>query len=82
MTIDKHDVILISQSSTAPALSIKNIIFRLLQNDNNQGKYIAQKIYDDGIRVVMPFWRDDQYGNELYNITKTSFESLGNLVMV
>ncbi len=77
--IDEHNVILISHSSTAPSLSIKDNIFRLLQNDNNQGKYIAKKIFDEGIRLVIPLWRDDQYGNELYNVTKTSFEELGGI---
>ena len=61
---DKHDVLLISQSSTAPSLSKKDNIFRLLQNDNNQGKQIAEKMWSDGIKFVIPIWRDDQYGNE------------------
>ena len=74
---DKHDVLLISQSSTAPSLSKKDNIFRLLQNDNNQGKQIAQKMWSDGIKLVVPIWRNDSYGNELYNATKVNFENLG-----
>ena len=75
--VDEHDVLLVSQSSTAPSLSKKDNIFRLLQSDTNQGKLIAEKMWNDGIEVVVPIWRDDDYGNELYNITKQSFENLG-----
>ena len=48
-------------------------IFRLLQSDNNQGKQIAEKMWSDGIRVVVPIWRDDDYGAELYKATNASF---------
>jgi ABC-type branched-subunit amino acid transport system substrate-binding protein len=73
----KVKVLFISQSSTAPSLSKNDTIFRLLQNDNNQGKKIAEKMWSDGLKYVIPIWRDDQYGNELYNITKANFEKLG-----
>jgi branched-chain amino acid transport system substrate-binding protein len=77
--VDKYKVkvLFISQSSTAPSLSKNDTIFRLLQNDNNQGKKIAEKMWSDGIKYVIPIWRDDKYGNELYNITKANFEKLG-----
>ena len=74
--IDEHDrdILIISQSSTAPSLSKKDNIFRLVQNDINQGKEIAKKMYNDGIRVVVPMLRNDSYGNDLYNATKKNFE--------
>ncbi len=34
----------------------------------------------DGIKVIVPFWRGDIYGNELYNSTKYHFEKLGGKV--
>ena len=58
-------------------MSKKDNIFRLVQNDNNQGKQIAEKMWNDGIKVVVPILRNDSYGNELYNITKVNFEKLG-----
>ena len=73
---DQQDVLLISQSSTAPSLSKKDNIFRLLQNDTNQAKKIAEKMRSDGIEVVIPILRNDTYGNEHYNITKANFEDL------
>ena len=34
----------------------------------------------DGIKVIVPFWRGDIYGNGLYNATKSDFEKLGGKV--
>jgi branched-chain amino acid transport system substrate-binding protein len=76
---DEHNVLIISQSSTAPSLSENDTIFRLLQSDINQGKQIAEKMWKDGIKVVVPILRNDSYGNELYNITKENFEKLGGI---
>jgi branched-chain amino acid transport system substrate-binding protein len=73
--VDKNDILIISQSSTAPSLSEKDNIFRLLQNDINQGKQIAEKMCNDNIKVVVPILRNDLYGNELYNITKKYFKN-------
>jgi ABC-type branched-subunit amino acid transport system substrate-binding protein len=74
------DVLLISQSSTSPSLAKKDNIFRFVQNDTSQGKEIAKKMWDDGIRLVVPIWRDDTYGNELYNAMNISFNKLGGKV--
>jgi ABC-type branched-subunit amino acid transport system substrate-binding protein len=76
---DEHNVLIISQSSTAPSLSKNDTIFRLLQNDINQGKQIAEKMWNDGVKVVVPILRNDSYGNELYDITKENFEKLGGI---
>jgi branched-chain amino acid transport system substrate-binding protein len=78
--VNKHDILIISQSSTAPSLSKKgDNIFRLVQNDINQGKEIANKIWNDSIKLVIPMLRSDAYGNELYNATKQHFEKLGGI---
>ena len=76
---DKHEVLIISHSSTAASLSEKDNIFRLLQNDINQGKQIAEKMWNDGVKVVVPILRNDLYANELYNITKGYFEKCGGI---
>ena len=76
----KIDVLLLSPSSTSPSLSKKDNIFRFVQNDTKQGKEIAEKMYNDGIRVVVPMLRTDSYGNELYNAMKINFEKLGGNV--
>ena len=78
---DANNIILISYASTSPLLSIKgDNLFRLVPDDTNQGKIIAEKMIKDGIKVIVPFWRDDIYGNELYNSTKLNFIKLGGKV--
>ncbi len=75
---DKHEILIISQSSTAPSLSKKgDNIFRLVQNDTNQGNEIATKMWNDGIKLVIPMLRSDAYGNELYNATEKNFTKHG-----
>jgi ABC-type branched-subunit amino acid transport system substrate-binding protein len=75
---DTNDIILISYSSTSPLLSIKgDNLLRLVPDDINQGKVIAERMVDDGIKVVVAMWRGDIYGNELYKSTKYHFEKLG-----
>ena len=78
---DANNIILLSYSSTSPLLSIKgDNLFRLVPDDTYQGKIIAQRMINDGIKVIVPFWRSDIYGNELYNSTKSNFEKLGGKV--
>ena len=78
---DANNIILLSYSSTSPLLSIKgDNLFRLVPDDTYQGKIIAQRMINDGIKVIVPFWRSDIYGNELYNSTKYNFEKLGGKV--
>ena len=74
---DANNIILVSYASTSPLLSIKgDNLFRLVPDDTNQGKIIAEKMIKDGIKVIVPFWRDDIYGNELYNSTKLDLVEL------
>jgi branched-chain amino acid transport system substrate-binding protein len=78
---DANNIILLSYSSTSPLLSMKgDNLFRLVPDDTYQGKIIAQRMINDGIKVIVPFWRSDIYGNELYNSTKSNFEKLGGKV--
>jgi branched-chain amino acid transport system substrate-binding protein len=75
---DANNIILISYASTSPLLSIKDDnLLRLIPDDINQGKAIAERMINDGIKVVAPMWRGDIYGNELYKSTKSHFEKLG-----
>ncbi len=79
---DDNDILLISPSSTAPSLAIPgDNVFRLVPDDSNQGKAIATKMWNDGIRVVVPFWRTDSYGNGLYLSMKQNIEIFGGTVV-
>ena len=44
--------------STSPSLSIEgDNLFRLVPDDTHQGKIIAERMIQDGIKVIVPFWR-------------------------
>jgi branched-chain amino acid transport system substrate-binding protein len=78
---DANNIILISYSSTSPSLSIEgDNLFRLVPDDTNQGKIVAERMISDGIKVIVPIWRGEIYGNELYKSTKSHFEKLGGKV--
>lgn len=78
---NERNITLLSYASTSPKLSIGgDNLFRLVPDDKSQGKVIAEKMIDDGIKVIVPFWRGDIYGNELANATKYYFEKLGGKV--
>jgi branched-chain amino acid transport system substrate-binding protein len=63
---NQRGIILISPSSTSPALSIANDnLFRFVPDDKNQAEFISNKMWNDGIRIVIPMWRSDTFGNEL-----------------
>ena len=75
---DKNDIILFSPSSTAPSLAIENDnVFRLVPDDSHQAKAISKMMWDQGIRVVIPFWRNDAYGSELMRAVRTNFQAMG-----
>lgn len=79
---NQHGIILISPSSTSPALSIAHDnLFRFVPDDKNQAEFISNKMWNDGIRVVIPMWRSDTFGNELVKEMKKNFEKKGGLVM-
>ena len=78
---DANNIILISYSSTSSLLSIEgDNLFRLVPDDTYQGKIVAERMIKDGIKVIVPIWRGDLYGNELYKSTKSYFEKLGGKV--
>jgi ABC-type branched-subunit amino acid transport system substrate-binding protein len=79
---NQNDIILISPSSTSPALSIANDnLLRFVPDDKNQAKFISDKMWNDGIRVVIPMWRSDTFGKELVKEMKMNFEKKGGLVL-
>ena len=78
---NENNITLLSYASTSPKLSIAgDNLFRLVPDDKSQGKVIAKKMMEDGIKVIVPFWRSDIYGNELANATKHYFEKLGGRI--
>ncbi len=79
---DKNGILLVSPSSTAPSLAVPgDNIFRFVPDDIHQAQAISKKMWQDGVRVVVPMWRTDVYGNDLFNATKSNFEMLGGKVV-
>jgi branched-chain amino acid transport system substrate-binding protein len=75
---DKNDIIIMSHSSTAPSLAIAgDNIFRFVPNDLEQAKVIAKEMWNQGIRIVVPLWRNDIYGHELMQGVRNEFQKLG-----
>jgi branched-chain amino acid transport system substrate-binding protein len=78
---DANNIILISYSSTSSSLSIEgDNLFRLVPDDTNQGKIVAERMIKDGIKVIVPIWRGGLYGSDLYKSTTSYFEKLGGEV--
>jgi branched-chain amino acid transport system substrate-binding protein len=79
---DQKGILLVSPSSTAPSLAIPgDNIFRLVPDDTNQGQAIARHMWQDSVRVVIPIWRTDVYGNDLVKATTYNFRHLGGTVL-
>lgn len=80
---NSNGMLLVSPSSTAPSLAIPgDAVFRLAPNDAGQGRALGKLLDSDGIRVLVPFWRGDSYGNGLRDAAVRDFEGRGGVVHV
>jgi branched-chain amino acid transport system substrate-binding protein len=78
---DSHNIILISQGSTASSLAIPgDNLFRLAPNDKLEGAAMAALIHGDGFDTIVPVWRNDAGNNGLHDSTAASFTALGGTV--
>src|SRR5207253_9729054 len=56
---DAHNILVISQGSTASSLSISgDNIFRFCPNDKREAEAIVALMWHDGILTIVPLWRD------------------------
>lgn len=73
---------LISPSASSPTLTIPNdYFFRVVPSDNLQGAFMAQSIYDEGIRNVGVFYTNEPYGTGMNTVFREKFEALGGKVV-
>lgn len=73
---------LISPSASSPTLSIPNdYFFRVVPPDTFQGSFMAQAIYDKGIRNVAVFYTNEPYGSGMNTVFREKFEDLGGKVV-
>src|SRR5205823_2180564 len=78
---DAHNILVISQGSTASSLAIAgDNIFRFCPNDMREAEAIVALMWHDGIRTIVPLWRNDAGNNGLHDSVKADFEKLGGNV--
>lgn len=70
---DSNDMFILSPTSTAPSLAVKDSIYRLAPDDTNQGNAITALLKENGIKAIILITRDDTWGNDLSNSITNSF---------
>ena len=78
-----NHIVLISPSSTSPALVIPNrhFLYRTAPNDAAQGLAAGRMLVDRGYSAVIVVNRHDTYGDGLANATAARFTALGGHVV-
>ncbi len=74
------EAVVISQSSTAPSLALKDTVFRFPPPDELQGEVLAQLYKNDGVTHVIIVYRNDDWGSGLAGFVETYFTQEGGTV--
>jgi branched-chain amino acid transport system substrate-binding protein len=78
---DANDMLVISQGSTASSLAIPgDNILRFCPNDKREAEALVALLQHDGIRAIVPLWRNDAGNNGLHDSVKVRFQALGGRV--
>jgi branched-chain amino acid transport system substrate-binding protein len=78
---DSAGLILLSQGSTAGSLSIPgDNVFRLVPDDSHEGQAVVALLAEDGIRTVVPLWREDAGNEGLHDAVEAQFQAQGGTV--
>lgn len=78
---EQNGILILSQSSTAGSLSIAgDNVFRFCPDDKLEGEAIAALMHADGIRSIVPIWRNDAGNAGLEISTRANFTNLGGTV--
>ena len=73
---------MISPSASSTTLTRPDdYFFRVVPSDNFQGAFMAQTIYDRGIRKVAVFYTNEPYGSSMNAVFRERFEALGGKVV-
>jgi len=74
---DANKLLVISQSSTSPALGIpEDWLYRYCPTDVIQGPAAARLAYTRGIRYLVQVWRGDTWGDGLAYATRDAFNAI------
>lgn len=80
--IQSENVLMLNTFSSATSLAIKgDNIFRFIPDDSRQSKALRRLIVNDSMKVIIPLYRDDNYGNELVSELKTRFSETGGICL-
>jgi branched-chain amino acid transport system substrate-binding protein len=80
--VDDNGLLLVSPASTAGSLAIAgDNVFRFTPADSLEGVAISALMWEDGIRVIVPVWRDDAGNAGLQGATRTRFATVGGTVL-
>jgi branched-chain amino acid transport system substrate-binding protein len=75
-------MLIVSPSSVAVSLAIPgDNIFRFVSCDRLQGEAMNKMLTEDKIKVIVPFIRDDVWGNDLLASTRSHFTQVGGSVL-
>jgi branched-chain amino acid transport system substrate-binding protein len=78
---DAHNILVISQGSTASSLAIPgDNIFRFCPNDTREAEALVALLQHDGIRAIVPLWRNDAGNNGLHDSVQVRFQAFGGRV--
>src|SRR5437870_4836443 len=78
---DANNILVISQGSTASSLAIPgDNIFRFCPNDTREAEAIVALMWHDGIRAIVPLWRNDTGNNGLHDSVQAAFRLQGGTV--
>jgi branched-chain amino acid transport system substrate-binding protein len=76
--VNANPVLVVSQSSTAGSLAVAgDHIYRFTAADSLEGVASAALMWGDGIRTVIPVWRDDAGNQGLQKATRAAFVARG-----
>ena len=75
-----YKAVVISQSSTAPSLALKDTVFRFPPPDEFQGKVLAKLYEADGVTHVIIVYRNDDWGSGLAGFVEQYFTEAGGTV--
>lgn len=75
-------IILVSGSSTASSIAIKNdTTFRLVPDDDNMARNLVALMHRDGVRVIIPLARKDVWGDGMLDAIKKEFDLKGGTTL-
>ena len=78
---DAHNILVISQGSTASSLAIPgDNVFRFCPNDTREAEALVALLQHDGIRAIVPLWRNDTGNNGLHDSVQIRFQAFGGRV--